>query len=555
MISDTIKKGVEKAPQRSLLRAVGLSDEDFDKPFIGVANSYVDIIPGHIHLQEFGKLVKTAIREAGGVPFEFNTIGVDDGITMGHSGMRYSLPSRELIADSVETMLKAHCLDGMVCITNCDKIVPGMIMGALRVNVPTIFVSGGPMRSGKALNGRRIDFISVYEGVGAYRSGKISGKDLQDLEVHGCPGCGSCAGLFTANSMNCLCEALGLALPGNGTILADTSERKELVRKAGLQIMELVHKGVKPRDLVTFEAVDNAMALDMAMGGSTNTVLHLLAIAHEAGLDYPLTHVNDIAKTVPHICKVSPASNWHMEDVDRSGGVTAILKEISRKKNALHLNTRTVTLNTLGENIMNGRIIDTDVIRSVENPYSEQGGLLVLYGNLAPEGSLLKIGAVDPDIRFFEGPAIIFQSQEEAEEQILRGKVKSGDVVVIRYEGPKGGPGMPEMLAPTAAIVGMGLGRTVALITDGRFSGATRGICIGHISPEAAVGGPIAFIEEGDTIQIDIEKKMLNLKIPDHDIEKRRKHWKPLPSKVKTGYLARYALMVTSANTGAVLEI
>ncbi|HEY4699240.1 MAG TPA: dihydroxy-acid dehydratase [Nitrososphaerales archaeon] len=555
MISDTIKKGVEKAPQRSLLRAVGLSDEDFDKPFIGVANSYVDIIPGHIHLQEFGKLVKTAIREAGGVPFEFNTIGVDDGITMGHSGMRYSLPSRELIADSVETMLKAHCLDGMVCITNCDKIVPGMIMGALRVNVPTIFVSGGPMRSGKALNGRRIDFISVYEGVGAYRSGKISGKDLQDLEVHGCPGCGSCAGLFTANSMNCLCEALGLALPGNGTILADTSERKELVRKAGLQIMELVHKGVKPRDLVTFEAIDNALALDMAMGGSTNTVLHLLAIAHEAGLDYPLTHVNDIAKTVPHICKVSPASNWHMEDVDRSGGVTAILKEISRKKNALHLNTRTVTLKTLGENIMNGRIIDTDVIRSVENPYSEQGGLLVLYGNLAPEGSLLKIGAVDPDIRFFEGSAVIFQSQEEAEEQILRGKVKSGDVVVIRYEGPKGGPGMPEMLAPTAAIVGMGLGRTVALITDGRFSGATRGICIGHISPEAAVGGPIAFIEEGDTIQIDIEKKMLNLKIPDHDIEKRRKHWKPLPSKVKTGYLARYALMVTSANTGAVLEI
>ena len=555
MISDTIKKGVEKAPQRSLLRAVGLSDEDFDKPFIGVANSYVDIIPGHIHLQEFGKLVKTAIREAGGVPFEFNTIGVDDGITMGHSGMRYSLPSRELIADSVETMLKAHCLDGMVCITNCDKIVPGMIMGALRVNVPTIFVSGGPMRSGKALNGRRIDFISVYEGVGAYRSGKISGKDLQDLEVHGCPGCGSCAGLFTANSMNCLCEALGLALPGNGTILADTSERKELVRKAGLQIMELVHKGVKPRDLVTFEAIDNALALDMAMGGSTNTVLHLLAIAHEAGLDYPLTHVNDIAKTVPHICKVSPASNWHMEDVDRSGGVTAILKEISRKKNALHLNTRTVTLKTLGENIMNGRIIDTDVIRSVENPYSEQGGLLVLYGNLAPEGSLLKIGAVDPDIRFFEGSAVIFQSQEEAEEQILRGKVKSGDVVVIRYEGPKGGPGMPEMLAPTAAIVGMGLGRTVALITDGRFSGATRGICIGHISPEAAVGGPIAFIEEGDTIQIDIGNKMLNLKISDHDIEKRRKHWKPLPSKVKTGYLARYALMVTSANTGAVLEI
>ncbi len=555
MHSDTIKKGVEKAPQRSLLRAVGLTEEDFGKPFIGVANSFVEIIPGHVHLQEFGKIVKQAIREAGGVPFEFNTIGVDDGITMGHSGMRYSLPSREIIADSVETMIRAHSLDGLVCIPNCDKIVPGMIMGALRVNVPTIFVSGGAMRAGKTPDGRAIDFISVYEGVGAYRSGSISKEDLEELEQYGCPGCGSCAGLFTANSMNCLCEALGIALPRNGTALAKTPEREELARQAGRQIMQLIKKDLKPREIITSAALDNAMALDLAMGGSTNTVLHLLAIASEAGVDYSVSTINELAEKVPHLCKVSPASKWHMEDIDRAGGVSAILKEISRRPGVLNLDAKTVTLRSLGENIENSRIQDDEVIRRLENPYSQYGGIMVLYGNLAPDGALLKIGAVDPDIHHHEGPAKIFESQEEAGEKILQGAVKPGDVTVIRYEGPRGGPGMPEMLAPTAALVGMGLGRTTALITDGRFSGGTRGIAIGHISPEAADGGPIGLLNEGDIIQIDLEKRTLNVKLTDKELNARRAKWTPPESKVKTGYLARYAKMVSSANSGAVLKI
>jgi dihydroxy-acid dehydratase len=554
MRSDTIKKGVEKSPHRSLLRAVGLTDEDFKKPFIGVVNSYVEIIPGHIHLQEFGKVVKQAIREAGGVPFEFNTIGVDDGITMGHMGMRYSLPSREIIADSVETMVKAHWFDGLVCIPNCDKIGPGMLMGALRVNIPTIFVSGGPMKAGRTPGGKVVDLISVFEGVGAYQAGSISKEELEELERYGCPGCGSCSGLFTANSMNCICEALGLALPGNGTVLADTPEREELARKAGRQIMRLVQEDVKPRDIVTREALDNAMALDMAMGGSTNTVLHLLAMAYEAGVDYSVSRVEEIAEKVPHICKVSPASQWHIEDVDRAGGVSAVLKEISRRPGALNLSLKTVTLQSLGDNIAESKIQDEEVIRRLENSYSEQGGIMVLYGNLAPEGALLKIGAVDPDIKYHEGLAVIFESQEEAGEKIAQGKVKSGDVVVIRYEGPRGGPGMPEMLAPTAALVGMGLGRTVALITDGRFSGGTRGINIGHISPEAADGGPIAILKEGDNIQIDLEKRTLNVKISEDEMEKRRRGWRPPEPKVKTGYLLRYAKMVTSANSGAVLK-
>ncbi len=554
MRSDTIKRGVEKSPQRSLLRAVGVTDEDFEKPFIGVANSYVEIIPGHIHLNEFGKVVKQAIRKAGGVPFEFNTIGVDDGITMGHMGMRYSLPSREIIADSVETMINAHRFDGLVCIPNCDKIVPGMLMGALRVNIPTIFVSGGPMRAGQTPSGKVIDFISVYEGVGAYQAGRISQEELDELERYGCPGCGSCSGLFTANSMNCLCEALGLALPGNGTVLADTPERSDLARKAGHQIMRLVQEDVKPRDIVTREALDNALALDMALGGSTNTVLHLLAIAYEVGVDYSVSRVEEMAEKVPYICKVSPASQWHMEDVDRAGGVSAVLKEISRRPEVLHLGLRTVTLHTLGENIAESRIGDDEVIRRLERPYSEHGGLMVLHGNLAPDGALLKIGGVDPDITHHEGPAVIFESQEEAGEKIPRGDVKSGDVVVIRYEGPRGGPGMPEMLAPTAVLVGMGLGRTVALITDGRFSGGTRGISIGHLSPEAAVGGPISLLQEGDIIQIDLVKHTVNAKISDAELEKRRGGWKPREPKVKTGYLSRYAKMVTSANSGAVLK-
>ncbi len=555
MRSDVIKKGVEKAPQRSLLRAVGLTDDDFAKPFIGVVNSFVEIIPGHIHLQEFGKIVKQAIREAGGVPFEFNTIGVDDGITMGHMGMRYSLPSRELIADSVETMVRAHSFDGLVCIPNCDKIVPGMIMGSIRVNVPTIFVSGGAMRAGKTPRGGSIDFISVYEGVGAYHSGKISKEELEELERYGCPGCGSCAGLFTANSMNCLCEALGIALPRNGTALAKTPEREELARQAGRQILQLIKKDLKPRDIITSAALDNAMALDLAMGGSTNTVLHLLAIASEAGVDYSVSKINELAEKVPHLCKVSPASTWHMEDIDSAGGVSAILKEISRRPGVLSLDAKTVTLHSLGENIKDSRIRNDEVIRRLENPYSQHGGLMVLSGNLAPDGALLKIGAVDPDIRHHEGPAKIFESQEEAGEKILLGAVKPGDVTVIRYEGPRGGPGMPEMLAPTAALVGMGLGRTVALITDGRFSGGTRGIAIGHISPEAADGGPIGLLKEGDIIQIDLEKRTLNVKLTSNELMERRAKWAPQESKIKTGYLARYAKMVSSANSGAVLKL
>ena len=554
MRSDMIKKGIEKSPQRSLLRAVGLNDEDFEKPFIGLANSFVEIIPGHIHLQEFGKIVKKAIREAGGVPFEFNTIGVDDGITMGHIGMRYSLPSREIIADSVETMVEAHRFDGLVCVPNCDKIVPGMLMGALRANIPTIFVSGGPMRAGKTPNGKTVDLISVFEGVGAYQSKKISKEELSELERYGCPGCGSCSGLFTANSMNCLCEALGLALPGNGTILADTSKREELAKKAGKQIIRLIQKDVKPRELVTPESLDNALALDMAMGGSTNTVLHLLAIAHESNADFMISRINDVMEKVPHICKVSPASDWHIEDVDRAGGVSAILKEISRKPEVLNTHSMTVTLKSLGENISDSRILNDEVIRKLENPYSTNGGLIALYGNLAPEGSLLKIGAIDPDIKYFEGPAVIFESQEEAGEKISKNKVKSGEVAVIRYEGPKGGPGMPEMLAPTAALNGMGLGKEVALITDGRFSGGTRGISIGHISPEAADGGPIALLEKGDTIQIDIKNRELNVILDEDDLENRRRKWRPIEPKVKSGYLLRYAKMVTSASSGAVLK-
>ncbi|NQT25020.1 dihydroxy-acid dehydratase, partial [candidate division KSB1 bacterium] len=455
MKSDKIKKGFERAPHRSLLRACGVKDQDFKKPFIGVCNSYVDIIPGHVHLQEFGRIAKDSIREAGGVPFEFNTIGVCDGIAMGHDGMKYSLPSRELIADAVETMVKAHCFDGLVCIPNCDKIIPGMMMGAMRANIPTIFISGGPMAAGKTPSGKIVDLISVFEGVGQYQAGTINEDELKELEDYGCPGCGSCSGMFTANSMNCLTEAIGLGLPGNGTVLAETPERRELVHKAGAQIIRLVEADLKPRDIVTTEAIDNAFALDMAMGGSTNTVLHVLAIAHEAEVDYTMDRIDSVARKVPHICKVSPASTVHIEDVDRAGGISAILNEIA-KKNVLKLDQKTVTLKTLSENIQSAEIKDTDVIRKLDNPYSQEGGLAILKGNLAPEGAVVKTGAVDPKMFIHEGPAVIFESQEEACEGILNGKVKAGDVVVIRYEGPAGGPGMQEMLSPTANIMGMG---------------------------------------------------------------------------------------------------
>jgi len=555
--SDLIKIGFDKAPHRSLLKATGVikSDEDFKKPFIGVCNSYIDLIPGHVHLQEFGRIVKEAVREAGGVPFEFNTIGVDDGIAMGHIGMRYSLASRELIADCVETVVEAHRLDGMVCIPNCDKIVPGMLMAAVRVNIPTIFISGGPMKAGRTPSGKKVDLISVFEGVGEYQSGKINDAQLTELENYGCPSCGSCSGMFTANSMNCLMEALGMALPGNGTILALNPKRHELAKQAAKQILTLVEKDIKPRDIITKESIMNAFVLDMAMGGSTNTVLHTLAIANEAEIDFDLAELNKLSQKVPYICKVSPATKEvHMEDVDAAGGISAILNEISKAQGVLDLTRPTVTGKTLGENIAQAEIKNSSVIRSIENPYSKTGGLAVLFGNLAPLGSIVKTGAVDPKMMNHTGPARIYNSQDEAMENILAGKVQAGDVVVIRYEGPKGGPGMPEMLSPTSAIMGMGLGDKVALITDGRFSGGTRGACIGHVSPEAAERGPIAALVEGDLITIDITNRILKVELSDEEIQKRISELPPFEPKIKKGYLGRYARLVTSANTGAILK-
>jgi dihydroxy-acid dehydratase len=554
MRSDQIKLGFERAPHRGLLRATGVvGEQDFKKPFIAVCNSYIDVVPGHVHLQAFGKLVKEAIRAAGGVPFEFNTIGVDDGIAMGHIGMKYSLPSRELIADCVETVVEAHRFDGMVCIPNCDKIVPGMLMAAMRLDIPTIFVSGGPMAAGKLADGRSVDLISIFEGVGAYQAGKINDNQLLELEQNGCPSCGSCSGMFTANSMNCLMEALGLALPGNGSRLATSQERRELAREAGQQILKLVEANVTTRQIVNVESIDNAFALDMAMGGSTNTVLHTLALAREAGIDYSLERINEVAARTPHLCKVSPAGSWHMEDVDRAGGISAILKELSRKPGVLNLDRPTVTLRTLGENIAEAKVNDPEVIHPIEQPHSERGGLAILFGNLAPNGAVVKVAAVAPAMMKHTGPARIFNSQEEACAGILNGQVKEGDVVVIRYEGPRGGPGMQEMLAPTANIMGMGLGEKVALITDGRFSGGTRGACIGHVSPEAAAGGPIAALRDGDLIHLDLVERRLDVALSPEEIEQRLAEVEPVKGRVKSSWLRRYASLVTSANTGAVL--
>lgn len=554
--SDMIKKGFDRAPHRSLLRAAGVKDEDFDKPFIAICNSYIDIIPGHVHLQEFGKIVKEAVRAAGMVPFEFNTIGVDDGIAMGHIGMRYSLPSREIIADSLETVVSAHWFDGMICIPNCDKITPGMIMGALRVNIPTVFVTGGPMKAGKTSDGRAISLSSVFEGVGAYQAGLIDDKQLDELEQYGCPTCGSCSGMFTANSMNCLLEAIGLALPGNGTVLAISPERKELVKASAEKLKHLIERDIKPRDIVTQEAIDDAFALDMAMGGSTNTVLHTLAIAQEAGIEYSIERINEVAKRIPNICKLAPSSDYHIEDCHEAGGVSAILKEIAKKPGAIHPDRITVTGKTLGENFADADIKNDKVIRRLDNPYSESGGLSVLFGNIAEQGAIIKTGGVDPSIKKHEGPAICFDSQDDALAGIAAGKIKPGHVVVIRYEGPKGGPGMPEMLAPTSQIVGMGLGKEVALVTDGRFSGASRGISIGHVSPEAAEGGPIAFVEDGDIISIDLEARTIQLHVDDAELARRKEaNWKGFEPKVKSGYLARYSKMVTNASMGGVLKI
>ncbi|RMF03515.1 MAG: dihydroxy-acid dehydratase [Chloroflexi bacterium] len=556
MRSDKIKKGFERAPHRSLLKASGYTDEDMRKPFIAIANSYTDIVPGHVHLDKFGEVVRQAVKDAGGAPFMFHTIAVDDGIAMGHYGMKYSLPSRELIADSVETMVSAHWFDALICIPNCDKIIPGMLLAAMRLNIPTIFISGGPMRAGKLPStGETVDLISVFQGVGAYQAGSISEERLKELEDYGCPGCGSCSGLFTANSMNSIAEVLGLALPGNGTVLADTPEREELAKRAAAQIMKLLEWDLKPRDIITPEALDNAFALDMAMGGSTNTVLHTLALAREAGIEYPLERINQISAKVPNLCKVSPSSQYHIEDVDAAGGISAILCELSKKPGTLHLDQKSVTGKTLGENIAGHNSKDTDCIRTLENPYSETGGLTMLFGNLAPNGAVVKTAGVLPQMLKHSGPAKIYNSHDDANYGILNGEIKPGDVVVIRYEGPKGGPGMQEMLAPTSNITGMGLEDSVALITDGRFSGGTRGASIGHVSPEAAEGGPIGLLEEGDIIEIDIPAAKLNVALSDEELAARRAKFQPIERPELRGWLKRYARMATSADKGAVLQL
>ena len=557
MRSDTVKRGFERAPHRSLLRATGAitSDADFEKPFIGVCNSYIDLIPGHVHLQAFGRVVKDAVRTAGAVPFEFNTIGVDDGIAMGHLGMRYSLPSRELIADAVETVAAAHCLDGIICIPNCDKIVPGMLMGALRLNIPVIFVSGGPMKAGRLPSGEKADLVSVFEGVGRFKNGTIDEGQLRTLEMNGCPTCGSCSGMFTANSMNCIMEALGLALPGNGSILAVDPRREELAREAAARIVALVDEDLKPRDVFTRDALDDAFTLDMAMGGSTNTVLHLLAAAHEAGIDYDLDRINRLAARTPYLCKVSPATPFvHMEDVDQAGGIPAILKELAGL-DVLHMDRPTVSGRSFGDVVEAADNQNPAVIHSAERAFRKTGGLSILFGNLAPEGCVVKAGAVADDMLTFRGTARLYESQDAAVKGILGGEIEPGDVVVIRYEGPRGGPGMPEMLQPTSALAGMDLDRTVAMITDGRFSGGTRGLSIGHVSPEAAAGGPIAAVEAGDAISIDIPGNGITLEVSDDELNHRLQRLTRFQPKIRGGYLERYSHMVTSASTGAVLHV
>ena len=560
MRSDTIKKGFDKTPHRSLLRATGLKDEDFDKPFIGVANSYIDIIPGHFFLQEYGQIVKEAIREAGGVPFEFNTIGVDDGIAMGHDGMLYSLPSRELIADSIETVMNAHKLDAMVCIPNCDKIVPGMLMGALRVNVPTIFISGGPMKKGLKADGTPIDLATAFEAVGKHAEGKMSDEELKEIECEACPSGGSCSGMFTANSMNTLCEAMGVALPGNGTVLAMTPERKEMVRTAARRIVEIAKmkdsSKFKMRNVLNHKAINNAFVIDMAMGGSSNTVLHLLSIAKEAEVDFDIADINKIGEKVAHIAKISPSlSTVHMEDINNAGGVNAVMKEVTRRQDhVLDTSALMITGETLGERIADAEIKDTNIIHKNENAFSPVGGLSILFGNLAEEGAVVKTAGIAPGMRQFKGKAVCFNSQQEAIAGIMGHKVKAGDVVVIRYEGPKGGPGMQEMLAPTSLIMGMGLGESVALITDGRFSGATRGASIGHVSPEAAEGGLIGLIEDGDEIEIDVDTHLLQLNVDYETLERRRHNFVPHKKEIPSKWLKRYSLLVSNASNGAALK-
>ena len=560
MRSDEVKKGWHRAPHRSLFRATGLKDEDFDKPFIGVANSFIEIIPGHFFLNKYAEIVKDEIRKQGCVPFEFNTIGVDDGIAMGHDGMLYSLPSREIIANSVETVMNAHKLDAMICIPNCDKITPGMVMGALRVNVPTVFVTGGPMRAGHLSDGTPVDLATVFEGVGKFEKGQMNEEELRELECVACPSGGSCSGMFTANSMNTLIEAMGIALKGNGTILALTPEREELLRKAARRICEIAKdekltEEFRIKNIINKKAIHNAFVVDMAMGGSSNTVLHVTAIAKEAGVDFDLKELNEIARHTSHIAKISPSlQTVHMEDIHKAGGMSAVMKEISKRSDTiLYLDNPVIEGGTIADRIEDAKVLDTSIIHSIENPYSKVGGLAILYGNLAEEGCVIKTAGITGS-RQFTGKAVCFDSQQDAIEGITGGKVKEGDVVVIRYEGPKGGPGMQEMLAPTSLIMGMGLGDKVALITDGRFSGATRGLSIGHVSPEAAEGGMIGLLKDGDIIEIDVDNFSINVKLSDEEIEKRRKEFTPIKKEVPGKWLRQYRMLVTNASNGAILK-
>ena len=553
MKSYNVKKGMQQAPHRSLFNALGLTEEEMDKPLIGIVSSYNEIVPGHMNLDKIVEAVKMGVALAGGVPREFPAIAVCDGIAMGHIGMKYSLVTRDLIADSTEAMALAHQFDALVMVPNCDKNVPGLLMAAARINIPTIFVSGGPMLAGR-VHGKKTSLSSMFEAVGSYSAGKIDEEEVRYYENHACPTCGSCSGMYTANSMNCLTEVLGMGLRGNGTIPAVYSERIKLAKHAGMQIMELLKKDIRPRDIITKESMMNALTMDMALGCSTNSMLHLPAIAHEIGFDFNIKFANEISEKTPNLCHLAPAGPTYMEDLNEAGGIYAVMKEIS-KLNLLNLDCMTVTGKTVGENIKDAVNFDPEVIRTIENPYSKTGGLAVLSGNLAPDGSVVKRSAVVPEMMEHSGPARVFDCEEDAIEAIKGGKIVAGDVVVIRYEGPKGGPGMREMLNPTSAIAGMGLGSTVALITDGRFSGASRGASIGHVSPEAAVGGPIALVEEGDIIEINIPEYKINLKISDEEMAKRKAKWQPREPKVTTGYLARYAAMVTSGDRGAILEV
>ena len=550
MRSNIIKRGLKRSPQRAILKCLGLTDTDLDKPFIAVVNSYSEIVPGHIHLRHIAECVKQGIRAAGGVPFEFNTIAICDGLAMGHVGMHYSLPSRELIADSVEVMVQANQFDGMVLVTNCDKITPGMLMAAARLNIPSIVVTGGPMLSGR-LRGRIVDVTSIFEAIGEVKAGKLSQEELKMIEDRAFPSCGSCNGMYTANTMACITEAMGMMLPGCATALAVSSAKMRIAKESGEKIVELVEKNIRPRDIMTIEAFENAIVVDMALGGSTNTVLHLKAIAKEAGVDLPLSLFDEYGRKIPHLCNMRPSGPHDLQELDEAGGIPAVMKEL---RQFLHLNAITVTGKTVEENIKDAIIYSGEVIRPLDNPVHKEGGIAILTGNLAPKGAVVKITAVSPKMLRHRGPAKVYDSEEEAMKAILDGEVVDGDVIVIRYEGPKGGPGMREMLSPTAAIAGMGLSESVALITDGRFSGATRGPCIGHVSPEAAEGGPIAILEDGDIITIDIPERRLDVELSDEEMRSRFANWKPKPPKIGWGYLQRYSCLVGSADEGATLK-